>query len=132
MPIYEYGCYDCQKRVNVFFRTFSETETKPAVCPRCGGTNIKRLISKVAVVRSEESRMESLADPANMAGLDEDDPKSMARWMRKMSGELGEDMGEDFNEVVDRLEAGEDPESIEQSMPDLGGAPGGAADDWYG
>jgi putative FmdB family regulatory protein len=133
MPIYEYGCYDCHKRVNVFFRSFAEVATKQAACPRCGGANLKRLVSKVAVLRSEESRMESLADPSSLAGLDENDPKSMARWMRKMSGEMGEDLGPEFNEVVDRLEAGEDPESIEQSMPDLAGAGGGggADDDWY-
>lgn len=133
MPIYEYGCYDCHKRVNVFFRSFAEVATKPAACPRCGGTHLKRLISKVAIVRSEESRMESMADPSSLAGLDENDPKSMARWMRKMSSEMGEDLGPEFNEVVDRLEAGEDPEAIEQSMPDLVGAAGtgGADDDWY-
>ena len=130
MPIYEYGCYDCRKRVNVFFRSFSEVETKEATCPRCGGTHLKRLISKVAVLRSEESRMESLADPSSLAGLDENDPKSLARWMRKMSSEMGEDLGSEFNEVVDRLEAGEDPDAIEKSMPDLGG--GGASDDWFG
>jgi putative FmdB family regulatory protein len=133
MPIYEYGCYDCRKRVNIFFRSFTEVETKQAVCPRCQGVNIKRLVSRVAVVRSEESRLESLADPGNLAGLDENDPKSMARWMRKMSSEMGEDLGSDFNEMIDRLEAGEDPESIEKSMPELGGADsGGADDDWFG
>ncbi len=132
MPIYEYGCYDCRKRVNVFFRSFAEVETKAAVCPRCGGENLKRLISKVAFVRSEESRMENLADPTSMAGLDENDPKSIARWMRKMSSEMGEDLGPEFGEVVDRLEAGEDPETIEQSMPELAGAGGGASDDWDG
>lgn len=131
MPIYEYGCYDCRKRVNIFFRSFAEVETKQAICPRCSGTNLKRLISKVAVVRSEESRLENLADPGSLAGLDENDPKSMARWMRKMSREMGEDLGSEFNEVVDRLEAGEDPESIEQAMPELGGAAGGADDDWF-
>ena len=131
MPIYEYGCYDCRKRVSVFFRSFSEVETKEATCPRCGGTHLKRLVSKVAVLRSEESRLESLSDPSSMAGLDENDPKSIARWMRKMGNEMGEDLGSDFNEVVDRLEAGEDPESIEKSMPDLGGS-GGASDDWFG
>ena len=130
MPIYEYGCYDCRKRVNVFFRSFSDVETKEAVCPRCQGTNLKRLVSKVAVVRSEESRLESLADPSNLAGLDENDPKSMARWMRQMSSEMGEDLGGEFNEVIDRLEAGEDPESIEKSMPELGGS-AGADDDWF-
>jgi putative FmdB family regulatory protein len=132
MPIYEYGCYDCRKRVNVFFRSFTDVETKEAVCPRCGGTHLKRLVSKVAFVRSEESRLDSLADPSSLAGLDENDPKSMARWMRKMSNEMGEDLGDEFNEVVNRLEAGEDPESIEQSMPELGGAAGGADDDWLG
>jgi hypothetical protein len=74
--------------------------------------------------------MESLADPSSLAGLDENDPKSMARWMRKMSSEMGEDLGPEFSEVVDRLEAGEDPEAIEKSMPELGGA-GGAEDDWF-
>lgn len=133
MPIYEYGCYDCRKRVNVFFRSFSEVETKTAACPRCGGTHLKRLVSRVAFVRSEESRLENLADPGNLAGLDENDPKSIARWMRKMSSEMGEDLGSEFNEVVDRLEAGEDPEAIEGSMPELGGpGGGGAADDWFG
>ena len=133
MPIYEYGCYDCRKRVSLFFRTFSEVNTKKAVCPRCGGVNLKRLVSKVAFVRSEESRLENLADPTSMAGLDENDPKSIGRWMRKMGSELGEDLGAEFGEVVDRLEAGEDPESIEKSMPDMGmGGLGGGGDDWYG
>jgi putative FmdB family regulatory protein len=129
VPIYEYGCYDCHKRVNVFFRSFSDVETKAALCPRCGGENLKRLISRVAVVRSEESRLESLADPGQLTGLDENDPKSMARWMRRMGQEIGEDLGSEFNEVIDRLEAGEDPESIEQSVSALSG---GADDDWFG
>jgi putative FmdB family regulatory protein len=128
MPIYEYGCYDCRKRVNLFFRSFAEVETKPTTCPRCGGSNLKRLVSRVAIVRSEESRLDALADPGSLAGLDENDPKSVARWMRQMSREAGEDLGDELNEVVDRLEAGEDPESIEQSMP----APSPAADDWLG
>ena len=131
MPIYEYGCYDCRKRVNVFFRSFSEVETKEAACPRCGGTNLKRLVSKVAVLRSEESRFENMADPSNLSGLDENDPKSIARWMRKMSNEMGEDLGSEFHEVVDRLEAGEDPEAIENSMPELGSASTAADDDWF-
>jgi len=133
MPIYEYGCYDCRKRVSLFFRTFADVTTRPPVCPRCGGGNLKRLVSKVAVLRSEESRLESLADPTSMSGLDENDPKSIGRWMRKMGKEAGEDLGPEFHEMIDRLEAGEDPESIEASMPELGQTGGGAAsDDWFG
>jgi Flp pilus assembly protein TadB len=50
----------------------------------------------------------------------------MARAMRKMGSEMGEDLPPEFNEITNRLEAGEDPESIEQSMPELGDAAGGA------
>ena len=52
-----------------------------------------------------------------------------------MSNEMGEDLGDEFKEVVDRLESGEDPEAIEQSMPELGGTGTGGAgadDDWFG
>jgi putative FmdB family regulatory protein len=124
MPIYEYRCNDCRKRVTVYWRSFSEVETARARCPACGGEDLTRLISRVAVLRSEDSRLEDLADPSNLAGLDENDPKGMARWMRKMSREMGEDLGPEFDEVVDRLEAGESPEEIEAAMPDLGGGEG--------
>jgi hypothetical protein len=65
--------------------------------------------------------MDAMMDDSALAGLDEEDPKALGRFMRKMSREMGEDMGEEFEEVVDRLEKGESPDSIEQSMPDLGG-----------
>jgi len=45
--------------------------------------------------------MESLADPSKWDGLDENDPKSMARWMKRMGKEMGEDMGEDVDQMVD-------------------------------
>ena len=64
--------------------------------------------------------MESAADDfSGMEGL-EDDPKAMARMMRKMGNEMGEDLPSEFNEVVDRLEAGQSPEEIESVIPDLG------------
>lgn len=123
MPIYEYRCHDCKRRVSIFWRSFSDLENKDAVprCPRCGGTNLRRLVSRVAVLRSEDSHLDDLADPGMLSGLDEDDPKSMARWMRRMSREVGEDLGPEFDEVVGRLEAGESPEDIEAALPDLGG-----------
>ena len=73
-------------------------------------------------------------DPA-LAGLDEEDPRALGKFMRKMSQEMGEEMPGEFNEVVDRLEKGESPESIEASMPELaegmgGDSGGGFADDF--
>jgi hypothetical protein len=77
-------------------------------------------MSRVAVMRSEESRMDDLADPSGLGDLDEDDPKSIARWMRKMSAETGEEMPQEFDEVMGRLESGQSPEEIEEAMPELG------------
>lgn len=125
MPIYEYKCHTCHHRVSLLWRSISDAESRPAVCPRCGSHNLTRLMSRVAVLRSEESRLDDLADPSALSGLDEDDPKSLARFMRKMANETGEDLGPEFEEVIGRLEAGEDPEAIEKSMPDLGGADAG-------
>lgn len=126
MPIYEYRCERCGRRAQVLHRNFSET-TVPD-CPKCGANDWKRLISRVAVMKSEESRMEAMADPSAWGGVDEDDPKSVARFMRKMGQEMGEELGPEFDEIVGRLEAGEDPESIESSMQEGGGISGGHID----
>jgi len=119
MPIYEYYCYDCKQRVSVFFRTISAASDEAAVCPTCEGKRLHRLVSKVRMLRSEESRMESLADPSLMSGLESEDPRALAGFMRKMSDEMGEPLDAAMTEVMDRLESGESPESIESSMPDL-------------
>ena len=131
MPIYEYRCHDCRRRVNLFYRSYAAIEDEPA-CPRCGGTSLSRLISRVAVVRSEESRMDDMTDPSMLGDLDENDPKSLGRWMRKMSAEAGEDMPQEFDEVIDRLESGQTPEQIEESMPELGDSLGGDMDGGLG
>ena len=75
------------------------------------------------MLHSEESRMERMADSPDLAGIDENDPRSMARMMRKMSQEMGEDLGPEFDEMVGRLESGEDPESIEASLGDGDSSP---------
>lgn len=114
MPIYEYRCAGCSRKTTVV--TLSVKAAVDPVCRHCGGRNMAKLVSRVAVRRSEESRLESLADPSSLAGLDESDPKSVARWMKKMGREMGEEAGEDFDEEVDRAmedaargEDGEDP-----------------------
>jgi putative FmdB family regulatory protein len=115
MPVYEYECRDCKRRFSRFFWRVSEAEETRC---RCGSANLEQLISRVAMHKSEESRLDSLSDPSKWGDIDENDPKSMARMMRKLGNEMGEDLGPEFDEVVSRLEAGEDPESIEDSMGD--------------
>lgn len=100
MPIYEYRCADCGKKST--FITLSVSSALEPKCKSCGGANVKKLVSRVAIFRSEESRLEGLADPSKLAGLDENDPKSVARWMKKMGKEMGEDMGEGFEQEIDQ------------------------------
>ncbi len=100
MPIYEYRCEDCG-RISEFLLIKSDEAFVPQ-CKRCKSQKMSRVISRVRVVRSEESRIESLSDPSKWGDLDENDPKSMARWMKKMGKEMGEDLGEDVDEMVDQ------------------------------
>jgi putative FmdB family regulatory protein len=131
MPTYQYRCLNCKKRFDVFL-TYQEYGARPVVCAHCQSTNVMRRIGRVRFARSEESRLDNLADPSALDGLD-DDPRALGRMMRKMSQETGEDLGPEFGEVIDRLEAGQDPEEIEKSIPDLAGDANGAdagADDF--
>ena len=93
-------------------------------CTHCASENVERRIGRIRIARSEESRLESLADPSKLEGL-EDDPRALGRMMREMSGEMGEDMGPEFDEVIDRLESGQSPNEIEKALPDLGGEEAG-------
>lgn len=131
MPIYEYRCLHCGKRISLFFRTFAAASEGKPRCPACQSKELRRLVSRVRLMSSEESRLDKLADPDSMGDVDEDDPRSVARWMRRMSQEVGEDLGPEFGEVIDRLEAGQSPEEIEQDLPGLGGGDdmGGMGDD---
>ena len=82
----------------------------PACLPALRGTQLRRLMSRFATVRSEEDRLDSLADPSSLGDLDEDDPKSVAQWMKKMGNEMGEDLGDDVDEALEQ-EAGGDLEA---------------------
>jgi putative FmdB family regulatory protein len=99
MPIYEYRCETCGK-ISEFLLIRTGEKLAPQ-CKKCKSKKMTRVLSRVRVIRSEESRMESLADPSKWGDLDERDPKSMAKWMKKMGKEMGEDMGEDVDQMVE-------------------------------
>ena len=101
MPIYEYLCQECHGRFQRLVGGF--TDPPDLRCPRCGTTEVRKAISRFAVMQSEESRLESLADPSSLAGLDENDPASIARWAKKMGKQMGEDMDEDWDQMVDEM-----------------------------
>ena len=99
MPIYEYRCNDCWKISE--FLLIKTDETFIPQCKRCKSKKMSRVLSRVRVIRSEENRMESLADPSKWGDLDEKDPKNMAKWMKRMGKEMGEDLGDDVDQMVD-------------------------------
>jgi len=118
MPTYEFRCNNCNHKFEIYL-TYQEYGSKPVSCPGCGHPEPERIIRPVRVARSDQERFDAMADPEKLAGLD-DDPQTLGRMMRQMSQELGEDMGSDFDEVVDRLEKGQSPEDIEREVPELG------------
>ena len=99
MPIYEYRCDHCGKISE--FLLMRTDETLVPQCKRCKSKKMTRVLSKVRVIRSEESRMESLADPSKWGDLDEKDPKSMAKMMKRLGKEFGEGLGEDADQMID-------------------------------
>ena len=99
MPIYEYRCLDCKKRFTVFCRIQDLPDHPP--CETCSSTNTDRLVSRVRTVRSEDQILESMADPSMLSGIDENDPRSIARWAKKMAREMGEDMGDEIEAMAE-------------------------------
>ena len=119
MPTYDFICNTCNQRFDVFM-TFSEYNKKPVYCTHCNSENVRRRMTKVRIAKSEESRMESMAE--NFSGFEslEEDPKALGEMMRKMGSEMGEELPPEFDEVVDRLESGQSSDEIESALPDLG------------
>ncbi len=127
MPTYQYRCLNCKRRFEVFL-TYQEYGVKAVLCPHCASDQVQRRIGRIRIAKSEESRLDSLTDPSGLEGL-ENDPKALGKMMRKMGNEMGEEVGPEFDEVVDRLEAGQSPEDIEKAIPDLEGGAGGMGGD---
>ena len=140
MPIYEFYCRDCNTIYSFFSRSIN-TRTTPS-CPGCRRQSLERRISLFSAVTGSKARadagegggedpldklpideskmmsaMESLAGEAE--GMSEDDPRAAARLMRKLSDMTGLKYKDGIEEALSRMESGEDPEAIEQSMGDM-------------
>ena len=105
MPIYEYRCQSCQRKFSMLNRSFSEI--KEPVCTHCGTAGGTRLISQVAVIKSEYDFMNGMPSWESMTDFDEDDPRSVADMLRRMKDETGEEIGPEGEEMLARMDAGE-------------------------
>ena len=131
MPIYEFYCERCNTIFNFYSKSI--TTNKQPICPQCKTMKLKRLLSNFSVLRErsqgdseetlpfDEQKMEKAAGmlAQEAQNINEDDPKQAAHLMRRLSEMAGLDMGKGMKEAMDRLEAGEDPEKIEEEMGDI-------------
>lgn len=133
MPIYEFLCERCN---TVFsFHSFRVNTEKIPQCPRCSGKDMHRVPSRFGIASSPDAGggpMEDggpdIDDPrveremmrlvSEMEGMDENDPRQMAKVVRKMAEISGEAVTPAMEEMIRRLEAGEDPEQVEEDLGD--------------
>jgi putative FmdB family regulatory protein len=150
MPVYEFLCLSCNRIYS--FHSFRVETTKVPKCPKCGAKRLRRVPSRFGVVAPSKSaagremdgvegdgdeRMERemMRLAAELEGMDESDPRQMAAAVRRMTEIAGEPVTPAMEEMIRRLESGEDPERIEddlgdaleEEMGDEGGGFGGAA-----
>ena len=151
MPIYENQCGECRRDYRYLVRQVAHHQA-PA-CPQCGGVRMTRVLSRFAAPKGGTQAFGESAGPnggapsnhedmppgmenlmAEAAGMDENDPRAMGRFMRKMAEQTGEPVPPEMHEAIRRLESGEDPDKIEEQMGDAfgdkgGGPPAGGDDD---
>jgi len=124
MPVYEYRCNSCQRKVDIFVRSFSPPTN--TVCSRCGSHDLDRVFSRFAVRRSKSDKSvydDILSDTKLTQGLMHNDPRALAEWTRKMSRATDEDSTPETEELLDRMDAGEDVSEIMEEItpPELRG-----------
>jgi len=109
VPIYEFRCNVCRRRISVFTRSIGVPAG--ATCEHCGSGDLLRLMSRVAVHHSEGDSHDGF-DESSLGDVDENDPRSMARWVRKMSRQMGEPLDAGMEADLERMEAGEMPDDF--------------------
>jgi putative FmdB family regulatory protein len=152
MPIYEYACPKCRVVFNFLSKRINPDRLP--VCPRCGNKKMTKQVTRFAMSRGlkepaapgaegPDASMPDFDDPRmerammdlerDMEHLDENNPKHMAHMMRKMKEMMPPgSVPKELDTAIKRLEAGEDPEKIEEDMGDvlgdfMGGEEGGPA-----
>ncbi len=133
MPIYEFYCRDCHTIYSFLSRSVNTT-TVPA-CPRGEKHSLSRQMSRFAISKSrgdspdgdqpeldfDEAKMEQamMQMAGQLEGADEEDPRAMAHMMRQLMDTTGMNMGEGMEEAIRRMEAGEDPDKVEDELGDV-------------
>lgn len=133
MPIYEYYCPPCHTIYSFLARSMQVPAPPP--CPKCGKRQLEKKISRFAISRGlseptseadpfenlDESKMEQLMEEMapHMDGDGPEDPRQMAQFMKKMFEMTGAEPNDAMMEAMRRMEAGEDPDKIDEEMGEV-------------
>ncbi|MEX2032421.1 MAG: zinc ribbon domain-containing protein [Dehalococcoidia bacterium] len=108
MPIYEYRCQDCEGVSSIFVRS-AKAEVAPN-CERCGGSRMKRLMSRVARARSTQDVQDEYGEPSS--GEAYRDPRQIGSWVEKRFESYGMEVPTETREMIDRAREGDLPDEI--------------------
>lgn len=111
MPIYEYTCNDCSRLTSIFVRNVNAPyETK---CSHCGGENLKRAVSRVAIGKTEKQVLDDYGVPNPGAGPDAyKDPRQIGRWVEQRFEQMGMELPEEARTMIDAAREGEFPAPV--------------------
>jgi len=110
MPLYEYRCNNCHRRVTILAHSFSGSSS--ITCPSCGSTALNRLFSRFSVRKSDNAAYDDiLSDSQLVRGLEHNDPRALVEWNKRMS-RGDEEIAPEYEEMLDRMEAGEMPHDL--------------------
>ncbi len=105
MPIYEYWCNHCQRKVMLYLPTFSQASPP---CPKCSNNALQRLFSTFSMHKTDKNIYDDiLSDSQLTKGMLSNDPRALAEWNKRMS--QGEKVAPEYEEALDRMERGEMP-----------------------
>jgi len=108
MPIYEYECLACEWQFQSLIMKTGEKDRQS--CPKCGGRDLRRLISRVAYHVSEQDRLKAF-DPAKPK--DDSfyrDSRNIGLQAKKRAQQMGVDLGKGFEDKLEKLRT--DPGSV--------------------
>lgn len=109
MPLYEYRCGGCGRKVTLLVRSFGGEPGSP--CPNCSSTSLTRLFSTFRVLKTDKDVYEDiLGDNQLVDRMMHNDPKALAEWNRKMSRE--DTVAPEYEEMVDKMDHGEWPSEV--------------------
>lgn len=105
MPVYEYRCEACGRKFSALIGMTAEADDER--CPHCGASQGTRLVSRFARARSEDERMESVADRLEAMG-EPDSPSEMRSVLREAGRAMDDDVSDEMEEMLEGDLEGED------------------------